>query len=129
MNVSDSAVKACDAKLVRWRKCCLGKQCLIESLLTNASHRFEDGIGYGLNILDLGEPGPDREAGATVDRRGMWAQNRVRGPVSAGNETIKIILLNGQIERHCPILMAPAVIRKEKMFSPVSSNEILERRL
>lgn len=35
-----------------------------------------------------------------------------------GHETIKIILLNGQIERHHPILMTAVSIRKEKMFSP-----------
>jgi hypothetical protein len=126
MDVSDSAVVACDAQHIRRRECGIWKQRLIQSLLTNASHRAEDGVGYGLNILDLGEPGPDREAGVTVDRRGMWAQNRVRGPVSAGNETIKIILLKGSINRHGTILMATVVIRKGKMFSAMASNEIAE---
>jgi hypothetical protein len=126
MDVSDSAVIVCDAKRVRWSECSIWKQRLIQSLLTNASHRAEDGVGYDLNIRDLGEPGPDREAGVTVDHRGMWAQNRVRGPVSAGNETIKIILLNGLINRHGTILMATVVIRKGKMFPAMALNEIAE---
>jgi hypothetical protein len=53
MNVSDSAVMACDAKLVRWREWCIWKQRLIQSLLMKASHRPEEGIGYDLYILNL----------------------------------------------------------------------------